>query len=341
MSQAVGRPTALAATTAIGLPLMLIAAILFPAQASAADPPPVHLKITPVGQPAKGFDLTMNPGDKRDLAVQLVNSGSEQIAARTFAANVLTNANGGLGASLVGVAPTGATLWLSYPSQLSDLKPKTPVNKSLTVSVPKGTAPGQYTSALILQNEDAVAGTGAVQINQIIRQLISVAITVPGPFSPALAIGSASHADVGGHSVVSVVVKNTGTQILTPVADMALHDPKGAELKGTSVSMMSFYSLTDTIVEMNLDSLLTPGMYTIDITLTDQKTGTSAHATGLPFTVIAGESALPDPGSTQTQALMSAEATLPIWAIMAGAAMLVLILILVFALLRHRSNGGN
>jgi|SRR5665647_2726179 len=263
----------------------VIGVLVGPAGMAVADEPPVSLSLKAVDQPGPYFDLTLDAGQSQQLKVELGNHGSATISARTYAADAYSLINGGFGAGTRDGTPTGTTTWLSYPTEVLQLPAGQVATRAFTVAVPAGTAPGEYISSLILENDVPVQGSGSVVLNQIIRQAVAVSIRVPGPLQPAFTIGTASHKITADRSVVDVQIANTGNTKLKPSGNLIIHDHNGKTISQAPVTMDSFYAHTDTLVETTLAGKLQPGDYTVDLTLTDPTTKVSATGAGLPFTV--------------------------------------------------------
>ncbi len=204
----------------------------------------------------------MAPGETRSLEIDIGNAGTAELAARTYAADVYTIINGGFGARLRDDPQTDTTRWLSYPTQVLRLAAGAGVRRTFAVAVPTDAAPGEYITSLVLENDQPIRGSGAVGLDQVVRQAVAVVVTVPGPRSPGLAIGRASHKVVAGRSVVSIGVENTGNVRLKPLVTFALVDTTGTEISHSTMRMDTFYAHTQTSVEMQLAELLPPGTYT-------------------------------------------------------------------------------
>lgn len=245
----------------------------------------VELALRPVDQAGPFFDVTMRPGETRTLEVSLANAGDAPIAARSYAADVYTIINGGFGARLRDEAQSGTTLWLQYPAEIIELPAGRGSRRTFTVAVPAGTAPGEYITSIILENEEPIRGSGDVALDQIVRQALAVVVTVPGDRAPELAIGAARHTVVAEKSVVAVVVENTGNVRLRPVAEFALRDEAGTEVSRTSVPMDTFYADTETLVEVPLDALLLPGRYIVRLTLEDAGEGVRVEDLSIPLVI--------------------------------------------------------
>src|SRR6202165_3091965 len=100
---------------------------------AAADP--TRLGITAVGQKTTFFDLSMASGEKRTLSAVLTNASTEPIIALTYAADVYTIVNGGLGVALRGQPATGTTTWLDYSTDSIQVQPAQSIRRDFTVSV--------------------------------------------------------------------------------------------------------------------------------------------------------------------------------------------------------------
>lgn len=279
----------------------LIAALGGPVTIAAADEQqPVKLSLKPVDQPGSYFNLTIEPGQSRQLKAELGNNGSAAIPVRTYAADAYSIINGGFGANDRDSTPTGTTTWLSYPTQVLQLPAGQANIRTFTVSVPAGTAPGEYISSLILENDVPIQGSGTVVLNQIVRQAVAVSIRVPGPLEPAFTLGTASHKITADRSVIDVQITNTGNSNLKPAGTLAIRDHNGKTISQAPVTMDSLYAHDGTMVETTLAGKLQPGDYTVGITLTDPTTKVSATGADLPFTVAEG-AALSSSGVQQGQ----------------------------------------
>jgi hypothetical protein len=295
--------------------LVGLALTLAPGAAHAAENP-VKLSAKPVAEPGQFFDVTLAAGAKRTLRIELGNQGTSDIVARTYAADAYTIINGGFAARLRGEASAGTTRWLGYRPAVLQLPARRAVVRSFTLSVPPGTPPGEYLSAIVLENDQPVEGSGAVALNHVLRQAVAVSVRVPGPARPALKIGSATHKVVAAHSVLAVAVTNPGNARLTPSGPLVLRDSSGAVVSRATVSMDSFYAHTATQVEVTLARALQPGRYTVDLTLSDTQRGARATAEGLPLVVAdaqAQSAAGPSSRTKLVDVFQSGAAHIPSW----------------------------
>lgn len=270
--------------------LLLIAATAAGANAQAGQTPGattggVKLSIKPVDHPGTFFQLTMSAGEKRSLQLEIANLGTRPVKADTFAADVYSIVNGGLGARLKGEPRTGATEWVDYPETSPTLQPLRPVRRSFTLTIPAGTEPGEYITSLILQSSAPVRGSSGLNLNQVQRQAMAISIKIPGPEQARLDFGKARHLAVAGKSVVSVEVANAGNTHLRPTGNMTIDRASGEPVNQARVAMDSVYAGTRTNLEKPLDRLLKPGRYVATVTLRDASKAAAADSGRLEFTV--------------------------------------------------------
>lgn len=312
--------------------------------ASAAVTQPVQLSLRPVGQPGSYFDVTMTPGHSERFQVELGNHASAPIAARTYAADAYSIVNGGFGVKDRSSTPTGTTTWLSYPAGVVELPAGQAATRSFTVTVPAGTAPGQYITAIALENDVPVKGSGNVSLNQLVRQAIAVSIRVPGPLAPAFAFTTATHKVVARRSVIDVGIGNTGNANLKLAGQLTIRDSSGKTVSQAPVTMGSLYAHDTTKVEVTLAGALQPGSYTAGITLRDTATGTTRTAAGLPFSVAAATT-VESVGARQGQLpqIMQASAggVSPILFIVGGVILLALIVVVLLVVFRKPKRTGR
>lgn len=306
-----------------------------PASAAVTASPDVKLSLKPVGQPGAYFALTMQPGQRLDLQTELGNHGTGPIEVLTYAADAYTIINGGYGARERDSQPTGTTTWLTYPREVLQLPAGQSKPRDFSLTVPAGTAPGQYLTSLILENNVPVKGSGTVALDQIVRQVVAVSITVPGPLQPGFNFGPASHKITAGKSVVDIDITNTGNANIKPVGSFTIRDSTGKTVSQAPITMDSFYAHTATKVETTLGGQLQPGNYTITVKLTDGATQTTATGENLAFSVAAAEAHNSTAGQENQlpQILQGTGSALPLYV---GAALLLATLLTV-ALLGIRS----
>ncbi|MDQ2682418.1 MAG: DUF916 domain-containing protein, partial [Chloroflexota bacterium] len=245
------------------------------------------LAFAPTESESGFFELTLEPGQSATVSVQIANVGEETYRLVTYAADVYTRVNGGAESRLKDEPISGATEWIDYPTETFDLAPEQELIRDIVVTVPEGTTPGEYTTSVVIQNLDPIEGgsEGGVGMLQIIRQAIAVAITVPGPEEPGLAIEAATYSLAPAYASVLVTVENTGNVRLAPLATMALTDADGTEITNATVQMETFFPGTPANLEFQLVRTLDPGDYRVAVSLEDTAHQVSAGPTDLTMTI--------------------------------------------------------
>lgn len=257
-----------------------------PTATATPEPEVPRLAIRPsAGETSPYVTLTLEPGEKQKIPVELVNAGKQDVIAITYRADAFSLINGGMGIKLLDEPISGPTEWVQYETEEVELEGESLIERTATVTVPKDTAPGEYLTALVIQNRDVVEGKGEVAINQILRHGMAIAITVPGDLAPGLALGDPMYVKAGLGGSLRVQVKNTGNMHLKPAGEVTVVDADGVELQRTTVTMDTVYAGMETWVEVGFAASLAVGDYSASVTLIDPKTGASAVAEALAFSV--------------------------------------------------------
>ncbi|MCU1679051.1 MAG: hypothetical protein JWM93_3809, partial [Frankiales bacterium] len=300
------------------------------------------LSIAPASGLGRFFSVINEPGSTRTLQFDVANHGDASAPARVYVAEAYSMVNGGMGVRLHGEAAGGVAAWLTAEPWEGTIPARTSIHRSLQLTVPKGTAAGEYVAAVVTESTEAPRAGGSVGVVQVTRHAIAVSVRVPGPLVGSAAVAAASHANVAGRSVVAVGIENTGNRILKPTVALALHDAAGKEIAATTVAMDSVYAHTTTTVEMPLAELLPPGDYSITASLADASRGVPSVSRTVPLHV----AALDGPSSDATQrpqvvtvdtAAGAGSPSFPLGLVVGGAAGLGVLLVLVGLWLRRRA----
>lgn len=253
------------------LPLATLLALLVASPALADRDGPVELGITPLGQEGSWFELELEPGEQVDLDIELANHGDQAVEARSYAADVYSLINGGMGVALQGeVAESPVPGWIDYPSSTPMLAPDAALRHTLTVAVPADALPGRYIAALVIEHEvDRADDAEGLGIDQVVRQAIAVDITVPGPVDARLELGGTGHLLTADLSTLRTELDNPGNWHLVPAGRLELVAPDGRTVVEQDLELAIVYAGTSTHVETVLDHELEPGTYTITTTLAD------------------------------------------------------------------------
>ena len=285
--QSIPAPKGAGILTLVALLIMLAAGTILPArQAFAVDEEMPKLGIQPVDSDSIFFSEEINPGKTKTLKVELSNVGKNDVQILTYAADVYSLVNGGLGVKLADEGTSGTTAWLDYPTQTIDLPHSAGQVVEFTISVPKETTPGEYVTSLVIQNAKPIEGSGGVSMNQILRQAIAVAINVPGDEAPALEIGTIAYHDNPIIDSLLIEVRNTGNIHLKPAGTVKVVDASGASVLEVNVGMDSVYAGMSTMLEIGLTEPLASGDYSVSVDLKDEKRGGEAAVRDLTMNVV-------------------------------------------------------
>lgn len=239
--------------------------------------------------PNRGYwKLRLRPGETESLTAKMTNTGEDPIRAATFPANVSTAVDGGLEIADDKSKPSGTTRWLDYGKEVLTLAPQEPVSQPFSVTVPRGTAPGDYTTAVVLQNAEPAlpAGPeGQIQFGQILRTALTVNIRVPGPYRPALAIDGPQLIEKPASSTVRVKVLNDGNQDLAPAWESDIRDASGNVVAQARGKMDAFYAGTSSSLELNVAGFLVPGVYSVNATMTDPHLDAPVNKMNMPLQI--------------------------------------------------------
>jgi hypothetical protein len=223
------------------------------------------------------FQPTIDAGKSKKLTVVLANTGSTEAKLRTYAVNVRSAVNGGFEAAPAGTPPEGPTTWLDYSEEIYTIEPGKGIERTFTIRVPKGTEPGQYITAIALENAEAGAVEGSDVFKQVVRFPMPVFITVPGPVKPSLAIGHVTAAANGNFTQFQIEVLNTGNVRLRPAGTVEVRDASGNLLFTVPVTMGSVYAHDTTILQTGVPAL-GGGSYHVTVKLTDPETQATAES---------------------------------------------------------------
>ena len=244
----------------------------------------------PEGLESSYFSLTIEPGESQSLTVLLGNAGSASIEARTYAADAYTLINGGFGNRTEADGQSGPTKWIDYESETLQLDPAVLLDRTFSVSVPEGTEPGQYVSAIVVQTAEPIKISGSDMFQQMILKSIAVLVTVPGPVEAGFKIGDAAVNQTAGANVLHIAIINGGNVLVKPAGTLTIRDDSGEAVVTAPISMGSVYAGMETTLEVGLSDTLMPGSYQFDLSLKDETTDAKARAKKI-------EIQLADPGT--------------------------------------------
>jgi hypothetical protein len=267
------------------------------------------LVLHPADQPGGTFfDVTLDPGQQKSFRVIIGNSGKVSADARTYVADAYTLINGGFGLKTPDAPHTGVTTWLDYPTRRLALAPGEGISQEFTIKVPADAQPGQYKTGLSLETAEPLktgTDTGQLQLKQILRKVIAVMITVPGPVTPSFTITDPDIQQGAAGAVVSATIANTGNIKVKPAGDVQVTDADGNTDETVPVQMGSVYPGDTTQLRLGLGGSLPYGDFHINIDFLDEATKATASIKDAAVEV----SAPATPGVVVAITFVNAEAT--------------------------------
>ena len=284
-----------------------IAAVLLAASAvlsSTAVPvlgadPAAKLGLKPVGVRGAFFDLHLAAGETKKLAVELGNYGTAPVTAFTFASDAYSMIDGGMAVRLKDQPTSGTTGWLDYAAGTVTLEAGATTARSFSVTVPADAMPGDHITGLVVQSDAAIGGSGEVAFNQVVRQVVAVAINVGGPAAPGLALPSATlRTTPAGLVWLDFGVDNTGRRNLRLSGEYAIHDAAGSELARKAVSMSTVFAGDSTTLAIPFAVRLSPGRYLATLCLADPAFGLRVCSAALPLEVATAVAPATSPAAT-------------------------------------------
>ncbi|MER3485702.1 MAG: hypothetical protein C4345_06810, partial [Chloroflexota bacterium] len=129
---------------------------------------------------------------------------------------------------------------------------------------------------------------GGIRFQQILRQAIAVAITVPGTFTPQLEFGAVRYLTDNYQPLLELAVRNTGNVHLRLRGTLSVQVPTGEPVVQIPVELDTIYAGTATTITVSLPKPLTPGEYRVRAVFEDPDRGfVTTTAAPLPFFVVA------------------------------------------------------
>lgn len=231
------------------------------------------------------FEVTIEAGERVTLTAGIRNTGDVPVSVRTYAANATNPPNGGFNAGTDEEEPTGATLWIDYPITTIEMQPDDEQQLDFTVTVPANTPPGEYVAGLVVQTAESIEIPGSETFRQIIRNTVSVDITVPGEMTSGYDLGEPELLPAGNQSALDIPITNTGTARIRPQGEIVITNPEGQAVVTSPVEMGSVYGGNTTSIRIVLPEQLPTGDYLVSVDLTDPATGTTASIEDAPVTL--------------------------------------------------------
>ena len=255
-----------------------------PASPTASDT--VWFVIIPEGKTnGEYFDVTLKPGESATLSATIGNGSEIPVKAMMYAADAYSGTNGGLLLNNADAPVTDPTTWLEFPTSTYDFQPEEAFEQKFTVTVPEGTAPGQYITGIAIETADAAPMEGEAPFLVKYRLVSPVLITVPGDVTAGFELGNISVVVDDQTTTIDGPIENTGNIRVRPEGTLTLTDANGAQVVDAQITMSSVYAGDQTTFQILLPSPLAEGIYTASVDLKDPDTGAVASIASQQVTV--------------------------------------------------------
>lgn len=250
--------------------------------------PEVVFGVYPAGtQEGVYFEDFVEPGESHEFTLALENAGTSDLKLLVYPADVYSMTNGGMGVNFQDQERTEPTTWLDVSEGTFDIASGEELLQPFTVTVPEGTSPGQYVTAIAVETADSFAiGDEGGAFRQVLRKVVAVVVLVPGEAQPSFSLGEPEVLIQQGQTVLRTPVENTGNIRVRPAGNVTLHDSSGAEVATGEVAMGSVYMGDTTPFEIWLPNALPVGEYLVSVELTDADTEATASFEEISVNVV-------------------------------------------------------
>lgn len=270
--------------------LFLMSTLTTQAQDANSAATPAASPVAPIKLPSFGiypkdtgpgtfFNVMQEAGTTKAYTVVMINGGDASngpFKGRAYAANVTIRPNGGLNSGNPTEAPTGATAWLDYPTEIYTIDPGKGIERTFNVTIPKDVKPGQYIAALSFETADPIEIPNTPALKQNLRQTIAFEITVPGKVEASFQIKDVHVIADPEWTGLLATISNTGNVLVKPSGTITISDVNGNPLGSLPLSLGTYYAFKDGLIQIGIGSLTPNGVYLVTIDLHDADSGASA-----------------------------------------------------------------
>jgi Bacterial protein of unknown function (DUF916) len=164
-------------------------------------------------------------------SVVVTNSATTAVRLRVYPVDGLTGATSGVVYGNRQDKLHGAGQWVTPATSTVTVPANSQLTVGLTVRVPSTASVGQHLAGLALEDVRADKSTGRFSVTEVLRTVVGIEVTVPGPSQLRLNLESFSIAPIQGTTYPSVVVNvaNTGTNLCKPALAVSLTGPGGVQ----------------------------------------------------------------------------------------------------------------
>ena len=229
--------------------------------------------IAAVGQ-SGWFTPAVTPGGSVTETVRVANPGTATTTYEVGGVWAGTGPTTGMGYGRVGQAPPPVVPpvneWFG-PGATVTIAPGQTALVPITLTVPPGTASGQWVGGIGAEPEATAPGTatGSVTLVSTVEAVVAVVITVPGPASTQMTLGSPSLTQdwvMGTEALIPMA--NTGGLIAAPVLDVTITSCiGGAPVYGLARQLMATAPHTSWTYRLITERKLPAGCYGVATSL--------------------------------------------------------------------------
>ncbi len=245
--------------------VVTVVASVITAVPASATPATGGVGIMP-GDETNYFHVTLAPGQHTDRPAVVHNSTGDPVDVLVYPVDAVTTPQGGFALGGQNDVATGVGAWTHLAVSQLHLGPYGSTTVRVPITVPDGTAPGDYAGGVVVQRvqpgtANTVQNGVSVQLNIIERVGARIYLKVSGEQQALLDAGPLEWHRDGNAMVFTAVVTNGGNVRLRP----------------TAAVKVSGFGLPDTVVPMNHVEELLPGA---SVTLTGRLSGGPLVAVG-------------------------------------------------------------
>ena len=307
-----------------------------------------------VGNPKLGyFVYPATPGTVLHGAVIVTNTGDAGGVVKIYPADATTGSTTGA-VYLTDSSPTLAGTWIKLGSSQLTLAAGKQATVPFLVTVPAGTAPGQFVGGIVAETVAQVAGPKSkekanVQIKVRNLSIVAVQVNLPGPKISKFTISKATIGGSKGFQQVLIQISNDGNVIAKPALAVTIRNKSGLAIQTIKHRMDTFLPHTSISYPVTLTKGLPPGNYTTSVSLSyPDSAGATQTTTATPnLTVSQASVAQVFKSSTPTKVSSgitsalgsSSKNSTTTYALIGGGALIVLLLLVLIIVLLRRNRG--
>ena len=314
------------------------------AWASSSSSPPAAPGLSPINPSPNGyFEYTIAPGSSTSGAFTVRNLTTSPTSYLIYVSDATTSPVSGVAYGQLETHPVGVPAWIKLSTGLLHLAPKGASTVHFSVTVPKGTASGDYVVGLVAQTQTPTkivkattsSKTSATLITTT-RVIVAAVISVPGSVKPAASFGQ-PNIELQQHrrQLLAIPIHDTGNVLMKPyLAGKILSCSTGKTVLNIGRQLDTFVPHTSIDYPWYLNNRVVPaGCYRATFTLSNS--GTVLASFNGTLHVAAATTKVVKSVSTSTQhptVITRVRAGIPGWLIPAASVVALLLLVVIILL---------